>query len=228
VTPRIARRSAQTRAQAGWHTDVPMPSGVPVSFFSFELDPALAADPVFDLHRHGKMAIAATVPAGQPRRPVARLHAGRGPGSARRSRADESLAADYTWIGNTVAVVTDGSAVLGLGNIGPEGRDARHGGQGGAVQAVRRPSTRVPICLDTPGHRGTDRDRQGARAVLRRGSTSRTSARRAASRSSAGSTRRSTSRSSTDDQHGTAVVVLAALRNAVALLGPPVRRPAGG
>lgn len=28
---------------------------------------------------------------------------------------------DYTWVGNTVAVVSDGSAVLGLGNIGPEG-----------------------------------------------------------------------------------------------------------
>jgi malate dehydrogenase (oxaloacetate-decarboxylating) len=27
----------------------------------------------------------------------------------------------YTWRGNTVAVVSDGSAVLGLGNIGPEG-----------------------------------------------------------------------------------------------------------
>ena len=28
---------------------------------------------------------------------------------------------DYTWTNNSVAVVSDGSAVLGLGNIGPEG-----------------------------------------------------------------------------------------------------------
>lgn len=28
---------------------------------------------------------------------------------------------DYTWLNNSVAVVSDGSAVLGLGNIGPEG-----------------------------------------------------------------------------------------------------------
>ena len=28
---------------------------------------------------------------------------------------------DYTWINNTVAVVSDGTAVLGLGNIGPQG-----------------------------------------------------------------------------------------------------------
>ena len=27
---------------------------------------------------------------------------------------------DYTWVGNTVAVITDGSAVLGLGDIGPK------------------------------------------------------------------------------------------------------------
>lgn len=32
-----------------------------------------------------------------------------------------SRARDYTWIGNNVAVVSDGSAVLGLGNIGPSG-----------------------------------------------------------------------------------------------------------
>src|SRR5882724_9101453 len=28
---------------------------------------------------------------------------------------------DYTWTNNLVAVISDGSAVLGLGNIGPEG-----------------------------------------------------------------------------------------------------------
>ncbi len=33
---------------------------------------------------------------------------------------DTSKAYDYTWKRNTVAVVSDGSAVLGLGNIGPE------------------------------------------------------------------------------------------------------------
>ena len=33
---------------------------------------------------------------------------------------DRKKAYDYTWKGNTVAVVTDGSAVLGLGDIGPE------------------------------------------------------------------------------------------------------------
>jgi malate dehydrogenase (oxaloacetate-decarboxylating) len=35
--------------------------------------------------------------------------------------SDKSKTNDYTWRGNTVAVISDGSAVLGLGNIGPEG-----------------------------------------------------------------------------------------------------------
>lgn len=45
------------------------------------------------------------------------------PGVAAASSAiakDPSLSYDYTWRGRTVAVVSDGSAVLGLGNIGPE------------------------------------------------------------------------------------------------------------
>ena len=62
--------------------------------------------------------------------------------------ADPALARDFTWIGHAVAVVTDGSAVLGLGNIGPraampvmEGKAILFKGFGG-VDAV-------PICLDT-------------------------------------------------------------------------------
>lgn len=33
---------------------------------------------------------------------------------------DKSLAYDYTWKGHTIAVVSDGTAILGLGNLGPE------------------------------------------------------------------------------------------------------------
>mgnify|MGYP000467750023 CR=1 FL=1 len=44
----------------------------------------------------------------------------------------------YTFKGNMVAVVSNGTAVLGLGDIGPGSRSAGHGGQGGAVQGVRR------------------------------------------------------------------------------------------
>lgn len=46
------------------------------------------------------------------------------PGVAEASRViakDKKLSFDLTWRGKTVAIVSDGSAVLGLGNIGPEG-----------------------------------------------------------------------------------------------------------
>lgn len=45
------------------------------------------------------------------------------PGVAEPSRAivkDKKLSYDLTWRGSTIAIVSDGSAVLGLGNIGPE------------------------------------------------------------------------------------------------------------
>ena len=61
---------------------------------------------------------------------------------------DKEAAYTYTWKSNTVAVVSDGSAVLGLGNIGPyaampvmEGKAVLFKEFGG-INAV-------PICLDT-------------------------------------------------------------------------------
>ena len=51
---------------------------------------------------------------------------------------DPELAYTLTIKRNTVAVVTDGTAVLGLGDIGPRGGHAGHGGQGHALQGVRR------------------------------------------------------------------------------------------
>ena len=61
---------------------------------------------------------------------------------------DKELAYKYTWKANTIAVVSDGSAVLGLGNIGPEASMPVMEGKAvlfkefGGVNAV-------PICLDT-------------------------------------------------------------------------------
>ncbi len=55
----------------------------------------------------------------------------------RRAIAEDLAAVRLTVRGNSVAVVSDGSAVLGLGDIGPRGV-AGAGGQGGAVQAVCR------------------------------------------------------------------------------------------
>ncbi|MBC7633912.1 NADP-dependent malic enzyme [Aeromicrobium sp.] len=75
-------------------------------------------DPIFALHRGGKMEISATVPL----RDAADLAMTYTPGVARVCEAiaaDPEAAHEYTWVSNTVAVVTDGTAVLGLGDIGP-------------------------------------------------------------------------------------------------------------
>ena len=40
---------------------------------------------------------------------------------SRKVSEDHHSLKEYTWVGNTVVVISDGSAVLGLGNIGPEG-----------------------------------------------------------------------------------------------------------
>ncbi len=76
-------------------------------------------DPVFALHRGGKMEVAATVAL----RDADDLALAYTPGVARVCEAiaaDPEVAHEYTWVSNTVAVITDGTAVLGLGNIGPQ------------------------------------------------------------------------------------------------------------
>ena len=75
-------------------------------------------DPIFALHRGGKMEVAATVPL----RNAEDLAMSYTPGVAKVCEAiaaDPEAAHEYTWVSNTVAVVTDGTAVLGLGDIGP-------------------------------------------------------------------------------------------------------------
>ncbi|GAA2733366.1 NADP-dependent malic enzyme [Pedococcus aerophilus] len=104
-------------------------------------------DPVFRAHEGGKFGVHATQPL-RDRADLALLYT---PGVADVSRAialDPTLAARYTARANTVAVVTDGTAVLGLGDIGPlaampvmEGKAVlfKHFG---AVDAV-------PVCMET-------------------------------------------------------------------------------
>ena len=117
-------------------TDIDIPSST--------IDPD---DPVFSLHRGGKMEIVPTVPL----RDAADLSQSYTPGVARVCEAihvDPEVAHEYTWVSNTVAVVTDGTAVLGLGDIGPaasmpvmEGKAVLFK-QFGGVDAI-------PIALDT-------------------------------------------------------------------------------
>ena len=73
---------------------------------------------VFRVHEGGKLRVRSTMPLVDR----ASLSLAYTPGVAEVSSAiavDEWLAKDYTWRSRLVAVVSDGTAVLGLGNIGP-------------------------------------------------------------------------------------------------------------
>jgi len=104
-------------------------------------------DPVFALHRGGKMEVASTVPVAS----ADDLSLAYTPGVAKVCEAiaaDPEAAHDYTWVSNTVAVITDGTAVLGLGDIGPSASMPVMEGkailfkQFGGVDAI-------PVALDT-------------------------------------------------------------------------------
>jgi malate dehydrogenase (oxaloacetate-decarboxylating) len=76
-------------------------------------------DRTFELHRGGKLQVVAK----SPLESTADLAMAYTPGVGRVAleiAADPSAVYEYTIKGNCVGIVTDGSAVLGLGNIGPE------------------------------------------------------------------------------------------------------------
>jgi len=172
--------------------------------------------PVFELHRGGKMAVRSTVPLSS-REDLSRAYT---PGVAEVCRAiaaNGALAREYTWIGHVVAVVTDGSAVLGLGNIGP--RAALPVMEGKAVLFKEFGGVdAVPICLDTQ-----DTDEIVATVVALAPSFGGINLEDIAAPRCFEIERRLDDQLDIpvfhDDQHGTAIVVLAALRNAARLLG---------
>ena len=173
-------------------------------------------DPVHDFHRGGKLQVSGTIDVSGPED----LSLAYTPGVARvcQTIAERpELAHEFTWKRNTVAVVTDGTAVLGLGDIGPgaalpvmEGKALLFKTFGG-VDAV-------PLCLDctdvddlvetvvrlSPGFGGINLEDIAAPRCFE-------------------VERRLIERLDIpvfhDDQHGTAIVVLAALRGALELTG---------
>jgi len=173
-------------------------------------------DPAFPLHRGGKIEVRPTVRV----RDNAGLALAYTPGVGRVSQAiadDPALGWELTWRANSVLIVTDGSAVLGLGEIGPvaalpvmEGKSLLFKEFGGIDC--------VPICLDTmdvdtivetvamisPAYGGINLEDISAPRCFE-------------------IERRLQERLDIpvfhDDQHGTAVVVTAALRNAARLTG---------
>ncbi|MCP2048534.1 UNVERIFIED_ORG: malate dehydrogenase (oxaloacetate-decarboxylating) [Paenarthrobacter nicotinovorans] len=78
----------------------------------------LTEEEIFAAHEGGKLTVSSTVPLNNKRD----LSIAYTPGVAQVSRAihaDPKLARTHTWAERLVVVVSDGTAVLGLGNIGP-------------------------------------------------------------------------------------------------------------
>ena len=173
-------------------------------------------DPVFLMHRGGKIEVRPTVRVLDD----AGLAMAYTPGVGRVSEAlaaDPSLVDDYTWRSNLVAVVTDGTAVLGLGALGPAAALPVMEGKALLFKEFAGIDA-IPLCLDTrdvdeivetvahlaPSFGGINLEDISAPRCFE-------------------IERRLQERLSIpvfhDDQHGTAIVVLAALSNAALLTG---------
>jgi len=108
---------------------------------------AIEENEIFEAHERGKLSVELKSPLDTQRA----LSIAYTPGVAQVSRAiavDATLAKRYTWANRLVAVISDGSAVLGLGDIGPaaslpvmEGKSALFKTFGGLDS--------IPIVLDT-------------------------------------------------------------------------------
>ena len=174
---------------------------------------------IFDAHVGGKLSLGVTASLADPRA----LSIAYTPGVAKVSSAiaaDPSLAAKYTWAHRLVAVVSDGTAVLGLGDIGAaaslpvmEGKAALFKTFGGLDS--------IPLVLNT-----TDVDEIVETLVRLRPSFG------AVNLEDISAPRCFELEAKViealdcpvmhDDQHGTAVVALAALRGANTVLGKDI------
>ncbi|SDJ83489.1 malate dehydrogenase (oxaloacetate-decarboxylating) [Lentzea albidocapillata subsp. violacea] len=179
----------------------------------------LTDDEIFNAHLGGKLEVGATASLADPKA----LSIAYTPGVARVSKAiaqDPSLAAKYTWAHRLVAVVSDGTAVLGLGDIGPsaslpvmEGKSALFKTFGGLDS--------IPLVLNT-----TDVDEIVETLVRLRPSFGAVNLEDVSAPRCFELERKLIEALDCpvmhDDQHGTAVVSLAALNGANTVLGKDI------
>jgi malate dehydrogenase (oxaloacetate-decarboxylating) len=183
--------------------------------------PAPTTEEIMAAHVGGKLSTGLTAPLRDDRD----LSISYTPGVAQVSRAihaDPRLAARYTWTQRLVAVVSDGTAVLGLGDIGPraalpvmEGKSALFKTFGGLDS--------IPLVLDT-----TDVDEIVETLVRLRPSFGAVNLEDVSAPRCFELERRLIEALDCpvmhDDQHGTAIVLLAALRGACAVAGRDLAR----
>ncbi|WP_375476662.1 NADP-dependent malic enzyme [uncultured Jatrophihabitans sp.] len=172
--------------------------------------------PVFRAHEGGKLEVRSLLPLTDR----ASLSIAYTPGVAEvcsAIAADESLARGYTWRSRLVAVVSDGTAVLGLGSIGPAAALPVMEGKAALFREFAGLNA-VPIVLDTtdpdeivstvehiaPSFGGINLEDISAPRCFEVEARLR---------------EKLTIPVFHDDQHGTAIVVLAALRNAARVTG---------
>ncbi len=179
-------------------------------------DDRFAGDPAFAVHEGGKLSVVPT----RRIESIADLSLTYTPGVARVSSAiaaEPELARRFTWSSRVVAVVSDGTAVLGLGDIGPaaampvmEGKACLFSEFAGldAVPIVLS-TTDVDAIVDTvvaiaPSFGGINLEDISAPRCFEVEARLREALDIPVMH---------------DDQHGTAIVVLAALRNAATVTG---------
>ncbi|WP_020109056.1 NADP-dependent malic enzyme [Nocardia sp. 348MFTsu5.1] len=179
---------------------------------------AITREEIFAGHEGGKLSVSITAPLDTKKA----LSIAYTPGVAEVSRAiaaDPELARRYTWTSRLVAVVSDGSAVLGLGDIGPsaslpvmEGKSALFKNFAGLDS--------IPLVLSTQ-----DPDEIVETLVRLRHSFGAVNLEDISAPRCFEIEKRVIEALDCpvmhDDQHGTAIVVLAALKAATKLLGKP-------
>ncbi|MEV1291399.1 malic enzyme-like NAD(P)-binding protein [Pseudonocardia sp. NPDC049635] len=175
-----------------------------------------ARDEVFGAHKGGKLATGLTAPLADARD----LSIAYTPGVADVCRAiadDAALAARYTWAHRLVAVVSDGTAVLGLGDIGPRASLPVMEGKSALFKSFAGLDS-IPLVLDT-----TDVDEIVETLVRLRPTFGAVNLEDVSAPRCFELERRLVEALDCpvmhDDQHGTAVVLLAALNGACRVQG---------
>ncbi|MFD4367873.1 NADP-dependent malic enzyme [Rhodococcus sp. NPDC058521] len=176
----------------------------------------LTDDEIFAGHTDGKLSVETTAPLDSQRA----LSIAYTPGVAQVSRAiaaDETLADRYTWTNRLVVVVSDGSAVLGLGDIGPRASLPVMEGKSALFKTFAGLNS-IPLVLDTK-----DPDEIVETLVRLRPSFGAVNLEDISAPRCFEIEQRVKDALDCpvmhDDQHGTAIVVLAALKGAVKVQG---------